>query len=68
MAYITMPIVVRFVQGDSECSGCCLRVLLWMFQGAQLTAKKEKNIKFKTKLKFPFFNSFSFFTYLLKSP
>ena len=25
-------------------------------------AKKEKIIKFKTKLKFPFFNSLSFFT------
>ena len=32
------------------------------------TAKKEKINKFNNKLKFPFFNSFSFFTYLLKSP
>ena len=32
------------------------------------TAKKENINKFKIKLKFPFFNSFSFFTYLLKSP
>ena len=31
-------------------------------------AKKEKIIKFNIKLKFPFFNSFSFFTYLEKSP
>ena len=31
-------------------------------------AKNEKIIKFKIKLKFPFFNSFSFFTYLEKSP
>ena len=30
--------------------------------------KKEKIIKFKIKLKFPFFNSFSFLTYLEKSP
>ena len=32
------------------------------------TDKKEKIIKFKIKLKFPFFNSCSFFTYLEKSP
>ena len=32
------------------------------------TAKNEKIIKFNIKLKFPFFNSFSFFTYLEKSP
>jgi hypothetical protein len=32
------------------------------------TAKKEKIIKFNIKLRFPFFNSLSFFTYLLKSP
>ena len=31
-------------------------------------AKEEKITKFKIKLKFPFFNSFSFFTYLEKSP
>ena len=31
------------------------------------SAKKEKIIKFKIKLKFPFFNSFSFLTYLEKS-
>ena len=31
-------------------------------------AKNEKIIKFKIKLKFPFFISFSFFTYLAKSP
>ena len=30
--------------------------------------RKEKIIKFKNKLKFPIFNSFSFFTYLEKSP
>ena len=32
------------------------------------TAKKEKITRFKIKLKLPFFNSFSFLTYLLKSP
>ena len=32
------------------------------------TAKKENIIKFKIRHKFPFFNSFSFFTNLLKSP
>ena len=32
------------------------------------TANKEKIIKFKIRLKLPLFNSFSFFTYLEKSP
>ena len=32
------------------------------------TDRIEKIIKFKIKLKFPFFNSLSFFTYLEKSP
>ena len=32
------------------------------------TENKEKIIKFKIKLKFPKFNSFSFLTYLEKSP
>jgi len=31
-------------------------------------AKNEKINRFKIKLKLPFFNSLSFFTYLLKSP
>ena len=31
-------------------------------------AKNEKIIKLRIKLKFPFFNSFSFLTYLEKSP
>ena len=31
-------------------------------------AKKEKIIKFSSKVRFPLFNSFSFFAYLEKSP
>ena len=62
-----LPIIsVGFVSILDKFSGSCFKKA-----STPVTinkAKKEKIIKFSTKLKFPFFNSFSFLTYLEKSP